>query len=143
MGRNMITEEQAAAYLKQQGIAMADADIQNRLSAIDQNAVLQEQMNRIEIKVWDKKSDLNGVSASYFLNRFDVPKDADAEIYLIYVDGQLQMFQPHNPGLPGCVKLSAADVDMTNPDSVASIHKSDYAGMLADNKVMQTIAGNS
>lgn len=67
------------------------------------------------LEIWDKKSPINGVAASVMLGRFDVPQGG--EIYIIRdVDshkydlaGDVIRFQPHHPGVPGIVPMTADD----------------------------------
>lgn len=56
------------------------------------------------MEVWDKKTPINGVPAEEILaKRTDIPQGG--EVYLVKRDGRVWIFQPHEPGTLGFVKM--------------------------------------
>lgn len=55
------------------------------------------------IEIWDRTSPINDIPAKDVLEiRDDIPKKGD--VYLIYQDGQLLFFQPHDPITGGPIR---------------------------------------
>lgn len=81
----------------------SDAEIDAALAAVNQDAVYDEQRAAWTTQVWDRTSPINGVPAEHFLARDDVGPTGD--IYLLIRDGQVVMFQPHEPGVAGIVRV--------------------------------------
>lgn len=84
-------------------------DVENALSTIDQNLMLENEKKNYVVEIWDKQSPINGVDASKFLARDDV---GDGEVYLIKdtLTGGVIYFQPHHPGMSGFVKMTNNNV---------------------------------
>lgn len=75
------------------------SDAEAALQSVDRSAVEREVQARYRVELWDRKSPINGVPAETVLKRPDVPPEGD--IYLIYIDGALRFFQPHDPDQGG------------------------------------------
>jgi hypothetical protein len=80
-----------------------DADVEEALGAIDQDAIYDAEAARWDVVVWDRVSPINGHPAAHFLARDDVGDDGD--VYLLTYDGRVMVFQPHEPDLPGIVRI--------------------------------------
>ena len=75
---------------RQLGSTKTLADVSAALAKRDINAYKEKHKQRYRIEIWDKKSPINGVPAEkIFASRADIPEGG--EVYLIYIDGQLQM----------------------------------------------------
>lgn len=103
--------------LIQQGIpqTIEPEHVEAALAEVDQHAILQKHRERHQIVVWDQKSAINGVPAKKVLA--DLNHDYDT-IYLIFVDGELVMFQPHEPWVQGIVTMK----DGSHVETVALRH---------------------
>lgn len=80
-----------------------DSEIDGALASVDQDAIHDEERTHWSVEIWDRQSSINGVSADHFLNRDDVSEDG--EIYLLKRDGNVVMFQPHEPGVAGLQRI--------------------------------------
>lgn len=80
-----------------------DAQLDAALATVDQDAVYDELRAGITVTLWDRVSPINGVPASHFHARDDVP--AEGDVYLVSVDGAVVGFQPHEPELEGIVAI--------------------------------------
>ena len=74
---------------------LTDAEVSAALTGIDTTAVETEETSRFAVELWDRQTPINGVPAERIIARDDVPDEGD--IYLVYRDGQLVIFQPHDP----------------------------------------------
>lgn len=82
------------------------AQVEEAIATVDRAAIEQEELSRYRVEVWDRQSDINGVTArTVFESRNDIPPEGD--IYLIYRDGALVIFQPNNPFLGGMSAIPA------------------------------------
>lgn len=88
--------EVAAQQLADMEIAVPQARIQSVLEKLDFQEFTQELQSRWEMTEWDRVEPINGVEASVIL---DERKDIvpGGQIYLVKVDGEVVIFQPHDP----------------------------------------------
>ena len=71
---------------------------------MDRAERLKQERARWSWELWDHVSPINGVEANDIMRlRSDIPKDG--VVYLIYRDGELLYFQPHDPDEPGHKKM--------------------------------------
>lgn len=103
-----------------------DAELDAALASIDQDALYDQERAGWTAEVWDRQSPINGVPAQHFLDRGDVP--AEGDVYLVKQNGQVVMFQPHEPHVGGIVPVPVGkglergnlDADQIAADRTAS-----------------------
>ena len=83
------------------GYAGTLADVQAALSAVDRSPLEAAERAKYFITIWDEVSDLAGQSPEYWRNRGDWPYDKGGKFFLIYMNGLLQIVQPHDPDASG------------------------------------------
>lgn len=108
-------------------------DVENVLSTIDQNLMLENEKKNYVVEIWDKQSPINGVDASKFLARDDV---GDGEVYLIKdaLTGGVIYFQPHHPEMSGFVKMTNDNVL-----NIANEHRLKMVTEIIDGKVVEEV----
>lgn len=84
---------------------LTDEEVDAALVEIDQEAIYNDERASLVTEVWDRVSAINGVPAEHFLNREDVDEAGANDIYLIKKDGQVIVFQPHDPNAQGFTKI--------------------------------------
>lgn len=94
----------------------------------DMAALCAKHAARIEWAIWDKETPINSVPAETILARGDY---AGGEIYLIWIDGQLSVLQPHHPDVN-------APVEADEAHEVAALHA---AAIATDFAVGELIEG--
>lgn len=124
---------------QQLGIPTDIQKVKDVLALYDQDALYRTERDRFEVKVWDKVSDINGITAEQILSqRQDI--SSDGEVYMIYIDGKLTVFQPHVPDQAGFVKM-----DKTTAQAHGSKHADGMAQDRVDrqvlDKVLETLIG--
>lgn len=82
-----------------------DAELDAALAGVDQDAVFDTERAPWTVRVWDRRSPVNGASADYLLSRGDVPPTGD--VYLLERGGTVVGFQPHEPDRAGVVAIPA------------------------------------
>lgn len=55
-------------------------------------------------ELWDRQAPINGAEASVVLQRKDIPETGS--IYLVRVDGNVALFQPHVPSAEGIQSMT-------------------------------------
>jgi hypothetical protein len=100
------------------------------LTQVDHEAIVQKHRERFTYEVWDKKTPINGVPAEVILSRDDVQEDG--EIYLLYKDGVLTHIQPHVPHEVGFKKM-----DKDTVHEHAKRHAEHYAQHHADEEIIE------
>lgn len=85
-------------------ISRTNQQIDDALASIDQDAVYNAERSALTVAVWDRTSPINDVDAQHFLDRDDVPDEGD--VYLLFHNGQVVIFQPHEPGIGGLQPIS-------------------------------------
>jgi hypothetical protein len=124
---------------QQLGIPTDVQKVKDALALFDQDALLRTERDRFEVKVWDKVSDINGVTAEQILStRDDV--STDGEVYLIYIDGKLTIFQPHVPDQSGFVKMDRNSA-LSHGANHADIMANDRVNQQVLDKVLETLIG--
>lgn len=88
-----------------EALSATDAEIDAALATVNQDAIYDAERSTWTTQVWDRKSPINGVPAQYFLDRVDVDEKGTDDIYLLLRDGQVVMFQPHEPDVQGLVRV--------------------------------------
>jgi len=82
------------------------AKLEMVVEAFDDKAVRKDLEKRYVVMTWDRKSDINGVSAQEVLENRDDVLD-DGEIVLVMDGDQVLLFQPHDPDQPGLVGMNS------------------------------------
>ncbi|WP_374711545.1 hypothetical protein [Symbiobacterium terraclitae] len=82
------------------------ADVQAALAAVDSTVLEQAERARYRIEIWDEVSPLAGQPPEYWRQRGDWPEGG--KVYLIYVDDNLRIVQPHDPEQAGFVPMDEA-----------------------------------
>ena len=81
-----------------------DADIASAFEAIDTAALTAAEELLWTHEVWNRKTPINGVPAEDVLaQRDDIP--ATGDVVLVKRDGNIVMFQPHDPDQAGIVPI--------------------------------------
>lgn len=86
-------------------LTATDAQLDAALAAVDQDALFDTHRAAWTVRVWDRRSPVNGASAEYLLARDDVP--ATGDVFLLERDGVVVGFQPHEPDQAGLVPIPA------------------------------------
>ena len=77
-----------------------DAEVDTALAGINQDALYDAARAALRVEVWDRVSPINGVPASHFEQRGDLP--ATGDVYLLKdADGRVLEYQPHEPDVEG------------------------------------------
>lgn len=95
------------------------ADVQAALASVDRAALEEAEKARYKIEIWDERSPLAGQPPEYWRQRGDWPEGG--KVYLIYVDGNLRIVQPHDPEQAGFVPMDEATARARAEAYVASL----------------------
>lgn len=120
--RLKIDRTKAAPPVRESVPDATDAEITDALALVNQDAVYDAERANWTVEEWDKVSPINGVPAEHFLSRHDVnDTDPTAKVYLIKQNGNVVMFQPHDPEQSGHVKITdVALVGGKHADNIAA-----------------------
>lgn len=131
----MINKEEILKHIKEQGKESSIDEIAELINAQDRESIYNTQNKRYRYEIWDKKSNINGVSAK------DVIKSRNYTIgqaYLVYIDDALVYFQDHNPNESGYVKMTKAEADEIAKEFIDKKVNENVDNIITD-KVIQTI----
>lgn len=131
----MINKEEILKHIKEQGKESSIDEISELINAQDREPIYKTQNKRYRYEIWDKKSNINGVSAK------DVIKSRNYTIgqaYLVYIDDALVYFQDHNPNESGYVKMTKAEADKIAKEFIDKKVNENVDNIITD-KVIQTI----
>jgi hypothetical protein len=82
-----------------------DEEIEAAFESIDTDALTAAETSRWTHEIWDRTTPINGVPAADVLaKRNDIP--ATSDVVIVKHDGQLVMFQPHDPSQPGFAPIT-------------------------------------
>lgn len=99
----MINSKEVLEYITDKKTESSIKEIETLISKQDRDSIKKTQEKRFRYEIWDKKSNINGISAK------DIIKSRNYTIgqaYLIYIDDKLIYFQDHNPNENGYVKMT-------------------------------------
>ncbi|MFR3182218.1 MAG: hypothetical protein ACLTPN_01165 [Clostridia bacterium] len=99
----MINKEGILKYIQEKGKSVSLQEIENIINNSNREEIKETQSKRFKYEIWDKKSDINGVSAKDII---DSRNYTIGQAYLIYIDDVLVYFQDHNPNETGYVKMT-------------------------------------
>jgi hypothetical protein len=109
-----------------------DEEIQAAFESIDSDALTDAETPRWTHEIWDRTTPVNGVSAADVLDkRNDIP--ATGEVVIVKHDGQLVMFQPHDPSQPGFAPI--VDGALTGAEMAANM-----VAQSVDSQILQLVA---
>lgn len=131
----MINKEEILKHIKEQGKESSIDEISELINAQDREPIYETQNKRYRYEIWDKKSNINGISAK------DVIKSRNYTIgqaYLVYIDDALVYFQDHNPNESGYVKMTKAEADKIAKEFIDKKVNENVDNIITD-KVIQTI----
>lgn len=109
------------------------AAVEAELATVDIDALYDEERAAWETEVWDRTSPINGVPAEHFLARDDVKDTGD--IYLLKQNGQVVVFQPHEPEKEGLVAIPKGQ-----GGTRGAAHADTIAGQAVRARVMREVA---
>lgn len=115
----------AMAAAAHTGYPVSPADAALLILSTDVSSVQDAHSGRVQWAIWDKTSTVNGAPPNAVLGRLD---HVGGEVYLIWVDGDLVVLQPHHPETGGAMTLSEAQ-------TLAAQH----AGALVNAMAMETV----
>lgn len=109
----MINKEEILNHIERQGRHSSITEIEALVDKQNRDEIKKEQSKRFRYEIWDKKSNINGVSAKEIIKsrKYEI-----GSVYLIYVDGGLVYFQDHNPNEGGYVKMTKSNVEQIAQD---------------------------
>lgn len=99
----MIDIEAIYKKLTKDGFNIDEENLKTFIKSIDEKKVEKEIKKQYKLKIWDKKSSINGIDAKTILDsrKYDVDS-----AYLIYINDTLVYFQDHNPNKEGYCPMS-------------------------------------
>lgn len=106
---------EALSHLR--GYAVDPAKVALKLADADHTEQYEASHEAVVWKVWDRKSPINGVPAKEVLARYPYAK----EVYLLQIDGNTVVFQPHAPHVPGLVPLKHSNVEEIAQEHAAEV----------------------
>lgn len=109
------------------GYAVAPGDVALALLSFPLDETRSRHAERVQWAVWDKETPINDVPAERIMGRGDYN---GGEIYLIYIDDQVVVLQPHLPN-------AAAPVWADEAHEVAAIH----AASIVEEMVVSELVG--
>jgi hypothetical protein len=121
--------------LQLKGYSSTIEEIEELINNENREEIEKTQENRFRYEIWDKKSDINGVSAN------DIIKSRNYTIgqaYLIYIDDNLVYFQDHQPNESGYVKMTKSQAEKTAKEVIATKVEENTDNIIID-KVINTI----
>lgn len=135
MPKNM-SEDELRYIARQHTINTGESVTPEEIAAIaanfDEDAVVAEERKRYETKLWDKKSDINGVKAQdILLARDDIPEGGEVYLVIDKHSGDVVYFQPFLPGDEGAKKITKS-----NWESASSKHLDEISAANASQKFM-------
>ena len=109
----MIKTRDVLLFAVRQGFALSPSIVDEALTTVDQEAMIEAEKARYQILVWDGKSDVLGSPPSRFLHDKDAIGRAALEslanghaVYFLLRDGQIHHWQPYRAYTPGHVPMS-------------------------------------
>lgn len=131
----MINKEEILKHIKEQGKESSIDEIAELINSQDRDSIYNTQNKRFRYEIWDKKSNINGVSAK------DIIKSRNYTIgqaYLVYIDDSLVYFQDHNPNESGYVKMTKTEANDIAKEFIDKKVNENVDNIITD-KVIQTI----
>lgn len=131
----MINQNSILQYLQEKGINTSLEEVSKLICNEDREKIKNTQNKRFRYEIWDKKSNINGVSPENIMKSRNY---AIGQSYLIYIDDALVYFQDHNPEKSGYVKMTKSEAEKLAQDFIDK-KTEEYTDNIIIDKVMQTI----
>lgn len=113
----MIDIEAIYKKLTKDGFNIDEEKLKTFIKSIDEKKVEKEIKKQYKLKIWDKKSSINGIDAKTILDsrKYDVDS-----AYLIYINDTLVYFQDHNPNKEGYCPMSEEEAQSIGNNFIKS-----------------------
>ena len=113
----MIDIEAIYKKLTKDGFNIDEEKLKTFIKNIDEKKVEKEIKKQYKLKIWDKKSSINGIDAKTILDsrKYDVDS-----AYLIYINDTLVYFQDHNPNKEGYCPMSEEEAQSIGNNFIKS-----------------------
>lgn len=131
----MINKEGILKYMQDKNKSVSIQEIEDIINSLNIEDIKKTQSERFKYEIWDKKSDINGVSAE------DIIKNRNYTIgqaYLIYIDNVLVYFQDHNPNETGYIKMTKTQAEEF-AKSFVNKKIEEYVDSIITNNIISTI----
>lgn len=131
----MINKEGILKYMQDKNKSVSIQEIEDIINSLNIEDIKKTQSERFKYEIWDKKSDINGVSAE------DIIKNRNYTIgqaYLIYIDNVLVYFQDHNPNETGYIKMTKTQAEEF-AKSFINEKIEEYVDSIITNNIISTI----
>ena len=103
-----MNEEAIYKKITENGLVLSREDFKALIEKIDISKIRKDIESKYKLKLWDKKSPINGVKANTILKSKKYEIDS---VYLIYVNNNLTYLQDHNPTIEGYVKMTKEEAN--------------------------------
>lgn len=131
----MINSKLILQNLQLRGYSSTIEEIESLINNENRDEIENQQLKRFRYEIWDKKSDINGISAN------DIIKSRNYTIgqaYLIYIDDNLVYFQDHQPNKSGYEKMTKSQAEKAAQDIISLKVEENTDNIIID-KVIKTI----
>lgn len=135
--------------LKARGYDVSQEKAETIHKSIDHDSILKKHRDRITFQTITKAElkagkIINNIPGDVWLKQpgIDYIPD-DAPIILIYLDGELSMFQHHSPYAAGFRHFTNVDTDLSRPDSHIGRMLNEKAQQLADEEITEVALSNA
>lgn len=135
----MVDSEKILKQIQNNGGDSDIETIENLINSMDRTSIEQTQKDRFRYEIWDKKTEINGVSAQ------DIIKSKGytiGSVYLIYIDNKLVYLQDHKPNESGYVKMTKAEATKIAQEFITKKIEESTDNIII-NKVINTILSNN
>lgn len=112
-----------------------DAEIDQALAQVNQDALFDEERSIWEVELWDRRSPINEVPAKVLLRRRPSLFEGSEDIYLLRRNGRVAMVQPHDPFTGGRRPIAGAEA-LTAAEQLADR----IASERANHRAVQAVA---
>ncbi len=131
----MINKEEILKHIISLGKTTSLEEIEELINQQDRESIAQTQKDRFKYEIWDKKSNINGVTAKQIIKSRNYEID---KAYMIYIDEVLVYFQDHNPNESGYVKMTKTQASKIAEDFINQKIEENTDNIIVD-KVIETI----
>lgn len=104
----MVNIDKIIEYAYKKDIKISDGEIKKMIQEQNSEQLFNELATKYRYEIWDKKSDINGVSAQTII---DSRNYKIVSAYLIYIDDKLVYFQDHNPNVEGYKSMTKKEAE--------------------------------
>ena len=131
----MINSEKILKLITSKGKNTTLEEIETLLKEQDREKIKETQKDRFRYEIWDKKADINGISAPRIIDSrpYEINK-----AYLIYIDEKLSYFQDHKPNENGYVKMTKKEADLEAQNFINQKIE-EYVDLIIANRIIDLI----